>query len=270
MRPVLLAAALLLAGCFQTDAVLTVRPDGSARLAETTRAEGYAAMILLHEGVGVPDDAEPHAAVQGEGVRLDTVTTDLAPGALTRTLVYEIDDVAALRYRFGRTEGLESISGASLSAAFSPTGGSPRPPGADEIAATTYRFERDGGVLRIVVPERAIATRDVWSPDLDTHGPVAAGSVALRFTVRAERSGASIPLVALDAGRIFETLPPRPGAFPLEDPTLTEPLDAAMETYERTREAYRDAVQALAEDAADGTDRPGLQIAPSGPVELAL
>lgn len=266
----LAALAAVLAGCFQTDAVLTVRPDGSAQLVETTRAEGYAGALLLRTGVVAPEDAVSHAAVQGAGVRLDTMLQTAEPGALTRTLVYEIDDVAALRYRLGRTEALESMSGSSIAAAFSPTGLPPRPPSAEEIAETTIRFGRDGDSLRVVVPERAIATRDVWGPDIETHGPGTAGSVAIRFAVRAERSGARLTVADLDVSRLFETLPPRPGAFPLEDPTLTEPLDDAMAAYERQRAAYRGALQALADSAVGGIDRPGLQIAPSGPHALAL
>ena len=265
MRALLLTAALVLGGCFQTEAVLTVRPDGSATLVEATRAEGVAALGMLRQPPPPLGDAALAAGLEtgalGPGVRLVEVRDSAAFGSATRTLVYAVDDVGALAYRFGRGAALDGLSGAALSAAFSPTGGSPRSASAEWMTETTYTFSRADGALTVSVPPRAIATRDVWSPDTESHRLVSAGTARLRFSVRSAAGGVA-RLVDLHAAPLLTS--------------LSAPADltfAADRDYDAMRAAYdarRSAARALSDSAVGGIDRPGLFLAPAGPLTLSL
>ena len=272
-RALLLVAALALGGCFQTEAVLTVRPDGSATLVETTRAEGVAALTLLDAGMPGSDLADGERLPLGPGVRLVSATDSVAPGSATRRLVYEVSDVGGLVYRFGRGAALDGLSTGALAAAFSPTGGSPRGPSPEWLAETTYGFTHSGGALTVHVPPRAVATADLWRPDLESHTAVSAGSVRLRFTVRTERDAAR--LVDLRADSLLAALPsapPYPDADVPDDPDgPVRELDLAdYDALRAATEARREAARALSDGAVGGADRPGLFLAPAGPLTLSL
>lgn len=86
-----LFTVLLLAGCFRTDAVLTVRPDGSARLVETVAVEGIV-------GLSVPVSLQELGTPRLAGATLVGVETAERTGAFVTTTTWEVPDVGALRY----------------------------------------------------------------------------------------------------------------------------------------------------------------------------
>ena len=269
--------------------MLTVRPDGSATLVETTRAEGVAALALLRAapyprrtveapvGEALPEtttdstDLGGAGRMLGEGVRLTQVADAVEPGAATRTKTYAVADVSELYYVFGRGDALDGISSAALAAAFNPTGGTPRGPSPEWIAEATYTFSHADGELTVHVPRHAVGTRDVWRPDLESHTVVSAGTAALRFTVRAERSGATARLVHVRADSVLATLPPAwDWAARASDGRATEPAPPDYQAARAADDARRRAFDALADSAVGGIDRPGLFLAPAGPIPLPL
>ena len=93
----LVALATLLAGCFQVDSVLTVRPDGSGELTETFSADGFlGAMMMSAFAERAPGDDVSDAF--GDGVTVRSVATSAVPGRAIATTVYAVADVSTLRY----------------------------------------------------------------------------------------------------------------------------------------------------------------------------
>lgn len=110
MRRCLLALALLapLAGCFETDTLVRVRPDGSGTIEQTVRISHAALeqMRAFAEDVGEFEvmDLEKlraQAAAFGDGVRFVTAEPISDGGGEGYRAVYAFDDVAALRLRSG-------------------------------------------------------------------------------------------------------------------------------------------------------------------------
>lgn len=99
LAAVLPLVAVALSGCFQMASLLTVRPDGSATVAETfTFSEQALSFMTMADtaGTGLADRAqlEARAAALGPGVRLLSVKTDKD----SYTATYGVDRVADLRY----------------------------------------------------------------------------------------------------------------------------------------------------------------------------
>lgn len=140
-------AAVVLTGCFQTDAVLSVHPDGSATLAETVTVEG----VL---GLGVEVGLSERRLAEVEGARRTRFEAERTRGALVLRSTYAVDDVSALRYDVWNAAGVaEAVHNLSRWAGVG--SGEPVPPSA------VLRFARDGRALRVTVPERTVRAADL-------------------------------------------------------------------------------------------------------------
>ena len=232
--PLLLAAATLLAGCFQIDAVLTVRPDGSAELRETASANGLFG-FALHQAARELAPGADRSDVHGDGVTVRSVETSTAPGRAVVTTVYDIADVSAFRYDLTES-GLMAGDGNPLVT----TGGTDAPdgdaPDGDAAApdASSFRFRvapgADGDASRLVVTVPAGADfpdaddfRGLEMLGLRPEGDVPSfqdmmilmGDARLRFAVRAAsiedadagwHDGDTVTLTDIDLGVFLEYL----------------------------------------------------------------
>lgn len=90
-RLAVVLAAVLCGGCFQTDVVLTVRPDGSARLVETVAVEGIV-------GLSVPVSLGEMGPPERAGAELVGLESAERLGAFVTTTTWEIPRLDGFRY----------------------------------------------------------------------------------------------------------------------------------------------------------------------------
>ena len=263
--PALVAAATLLAGCFQVDSVLTVRPDGSAELTETVTSGGLLG-YMLHKSAREILPGDDRSATHGDGVTVRSVDVATAPGRATITTVYAVPNVSALRY-----DPASSVDpGAMVDEAMLVDGDVAPPSGLDghepdaEVpaeSAEAFRFAFEAGAggaparLTVTVPPPSgvPGVEDIDAIDGefgDGDDPleemlVVLGDARVRFAVRAEG--------VVDASA---------GWADSDTVTLADIDMGAFVTHLLETGAGAAAFEAL--DTADGVALPGYRVAPSG------
>ena len=150
-------AAVLLTGCFHTDAVLTVHADGSATLDETVAVDG----IL---GLGARLSMQERGRPEVEGARRVSFQATSTDGALVIQTRYAVDDVAALRYDIW--DAADVVTTVRSLASWS-RGQDAMPPAPSSV----LRFALTDGALHVTVPERTVRAADLtrlpWHTDAD-------------------------------------------------------------------------------------------------------
>ena len=259
--PLLAAAAALLAGCFQVDAVLTVRPDGSGELREAVSADGLMAVGLLQNAAAL-HPGDPAQRQQGAFVR--SVEREVRPGGARVVVTYDVPDVTALVYEVGDAVDPGALAGEL---------GAPPQDAEAEHGGEPYRFAftpGQGGApaeLRVVTPAPRLDAPDADNPflggdaertPLQTFETSMAlfGRLAMRFAVRVDgefvgadggwRSGDEVLLSEVDFGTFLPHL------------------------YTLQGSVGDDAMAALAADLQGGADLPGYRAVGAGETTIRL
>lgn len=201
MRLAALAATALLAlsGCFQSDLVVRVEPDGSGTLEQTihiaqatldTIAQfGDSSAVLAFEELFDEDSLRAQAARYGEGVRFVSATPTEGDG-LGGRVVYAFADVARLRVPISNEDAL---GGEAMAAE-----------GPEEPDYITFEFDPSTSLLSVHMPHERVPSEPVAPLS-----PAAADSVRMeigRVAMMAQMLGDTGIRIALEApGGIVQT-----------------------------------------------------------------
>ena len=256
LRPLaLVAVAALLAGCFQIDSVLTVRPDGSGEMRETVSADGLMAMGLLQTAT----ELQPGQPAEGQqGLVVREVERTVLPGGARIVVTYDVPDVSELVY-----DPSDAVDPSALAGEM----GAPSVEAEEEDASEPYRFRftpAAGGApaeLRVVTPAPEFDAPDTDNPLLGGDGEMTPlesyettmalfGSLAMRFAVVAEGE-----LVDADGGWAE-------GDRVVLNEIAFGPLLSHL--YELQGSVDEAAVLALDADLGDGVELPGFRAVAGG------